>query len=92
MVSRKAPLAIALAGAGTGIELNEHLEHADGALVFQHAWKLGFEGIISKQTFALCIRPFDALDHDEEFEVARLSFKPPCLIFRAALYRSSHEQ
>ena len=49
LVSRKATLAIALTGAGTGIELNEHLEHDDGALVFQHACKLGFEGIISKR-------------------------------------------
>ncbi len=47
--SRKATLANALAGTSSGIELNEHLEHDDGALVFQHACKLGFEGIISKR-------------------------------------------
>ena len=40
LVSRKATLAIALASAGAGIELNDHLEHDDGALVFQHASRL----------------------------------------------------
>ena len=49
LVSRKATLAIALAGAGAGIEINDHLEHDGGALVFQHACKLGFEGIVSKR-------------------------------------------
>ena len=49
LVSRKATLAIALAGAGAGIELNDHLEHDGGAIVFQHACKLGFEGIVSKR-------------------------------------------
>jgi ATP-dependent DNA ligase len=49
LVSRKATLEIALAGTSSSIELNEHLEHDDGALVFQHACKLGLEGIISKR-------------------------------------------
>jgi ATP-dependent DNA ligase len=49
LVSRKATLQVALAGVRSGIELNERLEHEDGALVFQHACKLGFEGIISKR-------------------------------------------
>ena len=66
MVSRKATLAIALAGPGTGIELNEHLEHDDGALVFQHACKLGFEGIISKRKIRAMALAFAALDEDEE--------------------------
>jgi bifunctional non-homologous end joining protein LigD len=29
--------------------LNEHLEHQDGAIVFQHACALGLEGIVSKR-------------------------------------------
>ena len=49
LVSRKVMLAIALAGTSSGIELNEHLEHDNGALVFQHACKLGLEGIVSKR-------------------------------------------
>ena len=48
LISRKATLSIALAGAGSGIELNEHLEHGDGSIVFEHACKLGLEGIVSK--------------------------------------------
>jgi bifunctional non-homologous end joining protein LigD len=31
------------------VQLNEHLEHPDGALVFAHACKLGVEGIVSKR-------------------------------------------
>jgi bifunctional non-homologous end joining protein LigD len=34
--------------AGSGLRLNEHLEH-DGELVFRHACKLGLEGIVSKR-------------------------------------------
>ena len=41
LVSRRATLSVALAGAGSGIEFNEYLEHDDGALVFQHVCKLG---------------------------------------------------
>jgi ATP-dependent DNA ligase len=37
-----------LAKAGPGIRLNEHME-GDGATVFRHACKLGFEGIVSKR-------------------------------------------
>jgi ATP-dependent DNA ligase len=29
--------------------LNEHLEHKNGALAFEHACRLGFEGIVSKR-------------------------------------------
>jgi bifunctional non-homologous end joining protein LigD len=32
----------------TGIQLNEYLEHDDGALVFEHACRLGLEGVVSK--------------------------------------------
>jgi bifunctional non-homologous end joining protein LigD len=45
---RKAMLARLLARAGHGERLNEHLE-ADGPLVFQHACRLGLEGIVSKR-------------------------------------------
>jgi ATP-dependent DNA ligase len=46
---RKATLASVLAKAGPGLRLNEHMEHEDGELVFRHACKLGFEGIVSKR-------------------------------------------
>src|SRR5262245_52587677 len=46
---RKATLASVLAKAGSGLRLNEHLEHNDGELVFRHACKLGLEGIVSKR-------------------------------------------
>jgi bifunctional non-homologous end joining protein LigD len=49
LINRKAALHIALVGVRDGIELNDHMEHDDAALVFQHACKLGFEGIISKR-------------------------------------------
>jgi hypothetical protein len=28
--------------------MNEHMEHSEGAVVFQHACKMGLEGIVSK--------------------------------------------
>ena len=31
------------------MRLNEHISHPKGALVFQHACKLGAEGIVSKR-------------------------------------------
>jgi bifunctional non-homologous end joining protein LigD len=31
------------------VRLNEHLEHAESAVVFQHACKMGLEGIVSKR-------------------------------------------
>jgi bifunctional non-homologous end joining protein LigD len=45
---RKARLARLLARAAAGLAFNEHIE-ADGAAVFQHACKMGFEGIVSKR-------------------------------------------
>jgi bifunctional non-homologous end joining protein LigD len=45
---RKATLASVLAKAGPGIRFNEHLDYDDGAAVFQHACKMGLEGIVSK--------------------------------------------
>ena len=32
-----------------GVRLNEHLEHPEGAVVFQHACKMGLEGVVSKR-------------------------------------------
>jgi bifunctional non-homologous end joining protein LigD len=46
---RKATLASVPAKAGPGLQLNEHLEHDDGELVFRHACKMGLEGIASKR-------------------------------------------
>jgi ATP-dependent DNA ligase len=46
---RKATLASVLAKAGSGIRFNEHLDYDDGAAVFQHACKMGLEGIVSKR-------------------------------------------
>jgi ATP-dependent DNA ligase len=40
----KATLASVLAKAGSGLRLNEHLEHDDGEVVFRHACKIGLEG------------------------------------------------
>src|SRR6516164_2622458 len=46
---RKATLASVLRKAGPGVQLNEHLEHEDGEVVFRHACKMGLEGIVSKR-------------------------------------------
>ena len=46
--TRKATLASLLARASTGLRLNEHLEHANGVHVFEHACRMGLEGIVSK--------------------------------------------
>jgi bifunctional non-homologous end joining protein LigD len=46
---RKATLASVLRKAGPGVQLNDHLEHPDGAVVFRRACKLGLEGIVSKR-------------------------------------------
>jgi bifunctional non-homologous end joining protein LigD len=40
---------VALARAAPGLRFNEHLDEADGPLVFAHACKLGLEGIVSKR-------------------------------------------
>ena len=48
---RKAKLARLLARKPAGIVLNEHTDE-DGATVFRHACKLGFEGIVSKRLSA----------------------------------------
>jgi bifunctional non-homologous end joining protein LigD len=46
---RKATLASVLRKVRPGVQLNEHLEHEDGEVVFRHACKLGLEGIVSKR-------------------------------------------
>ena len=46
---RKATLASILRKSRPGVRLNEHLEHPDGITVFQHACKMGLEGIVSKR-------------------------------------------
>jgi bifunctional non-homologous end joining protein LigD len=46
--ARKARLAKLMANADPGIQFNEHID-LDGALVFEHACKLGLEGIVSKR-------------------------------------------
>jgi bifunctional non-homologous end joining protein LigD len=46
--TRKIALAKLLAKSAPGIQINEHIEQ-DGALVFEHACKLGLEGIVSKR-------------------------------------------
>jgi bifunctional non-homologous end joining protein LigD len=45
---RKATLASILRKSRSGVRLNEHMEHPDGLAVFQHACRMGLEGIVSK--------------------------------------------
>ena len=47
-MARKARLASILRKSRSAVRLNEHLEHPEGAVVFQHACKMGLEGIVSK--------------------------------------------
>jgi bifunctional non-homologous end joining protein LigD len=46
---RKATLASILRNSRSGVRFNEHMEHPEGAVVFQHACKTGLEGIVSKR-------------------------------------------
>ena len=46
---RKVTLERMLANARLGLRFNEHLDEEDGPLVFEHACKLGLEGIVSKR-------------------------------------------
>jgi len=48
LVDRKQRLAKMLARGGAAIQFNEHIDH-DGAAVFEHACRLGLEGIVSKR-------------------------------------------
>ena len=45
---RKAELARLLRRSAIGLELNEHINDEDAARVFEHACRLGFEGIVSE--------------------------------------------
>jgi bifunctional non-homologous end joining protein LigD len=47
--ARKAMLASVLARGGPGLRLNEHCDDLPADIVFRHACKLGFEGIVSKR-------------------------------------------
>jgi ATP-dependent DNA ligase len=49
LIYRKAALARLLRRSRDGIQYIEHIEAADGATVFDHACKLGLEGIVSKR-------------------------------------------
>ena len=46
---RKAELAKLLRRSAIGLELNEHIDDEDASRVFEHACRLGFEGIVSKR-------------------------------------------
>jgi bifunctional non-homologous end joining protein LigD len=46
---RKGKLASLLERAASGIRFNDHMAEVDGPTVFQHACKLGLEGIVSKR-------------------------------------------
>jgi ATP-dependent DNA ligase len=46
---RKATLASILHKSRPGVRLNEHLAQPEGVVVFQHACKMGLEGIVSKR-------------------------------------------
>jgi bifunctional non-homologous end joining protein LigD len=46
---RRATLAKLLQKTEPGIRLSEHLDGADGAIVFRHACALGLEGIVAKR-------------------------------------------
>jgi bifunctional non-homologous end joining protein LigD len=46
---RKATLASILRKSRHGVRLNEHLEHDCGLTVFQHACRMGLEGIVSQR-------------------------------------------
>jgi bifunctional non-homologous end joining protein LigD len=51
---RKAKLELMLAKVDSGIRFNEHMD-GDGEIVFRHACKLGFEGIVSKRRIRLTV-------------------------------------
>ena len=44
-----ATLASLLARVAPGLRFNEHMDEKDGPLVFQHACKIGLEGMVSKR-------------------------------------------
>jgi bifunctional non-homologous end joining protein LigD len=46
---KRALTAVLLRKAGVGIQFNEHCDDLPAHVVFRHACKLGFEGIVSKR-------------------------------------------
>ena len=62
----KATLASFVARAAPGLRLNEHLDHDDGALVFEHACRLGLEGIVSKRRNSPYRSQIGGLDQKQE--------------------------
>ncbi len=48
-ITRKAMLGSLLRRSRDGVQYVEHIEATDGATVFEHACKLGLEGIVSKR-------------------------------------------
>src|SRR5690349_6505910 len=48
-VRKRALAAVLLRKAGTGIHFNDHFDDLPADVVFRHACKLGFEGIVSKR-------------------------------------------
>jgi bifunctional non-homologous end joining protein LigD len=46
---RRWMLARLLRGAGHGVQLSDHMEGNDGAFAFQHACRMGLEGIVAKR-------------------------------------------
>jgi bifunctional non-homologous end joining protein LigD len=46
---RKATLASILRKNRPSVRLNEHIAHPEGVVVFQHACKMGLEGLVSKR-------------------------------------------
>src|SRR5262249_9049379 len=51
--TRKAALARLIAKGRAGLQLNDHITEP-GDVVFRHAYKLGFEGIVSKRLGSRC--------------------------------------
>jgi bifunctional non-homologous end joining protein LigD len=49
LIDRKRRLAKLLGKAKHAIRFNEHLAHDDGVIVFNHACRMGLEGIVSKR-------------------------------------------
>ena len=67
LVVRKATLASVVDKAAVGIRFNEHLEFDDGEAVFNHACRMGLEGIVSQaEGLDLSLRPLAGLAQDEE--------------------------
>jgi hypothetical protein len=64
---RNAELAKLLRCAGPGIQLSEHIEERDGAIIFAHACKLGLKNIVSKRRrLPIRIRPNSVMAKKQE--------------------------